>query len=305
MNAPVVLFCYARAKHLRLTLESLKTNYGADDSELIVFSDAPKHKSDTKSVAEVRALLRNIEGFKNVRVIERPYNYGLSKSIVEGVSQVLTEYDRVIVLEDDMVTSPHFLNYMNQALSIYRNEDSVACIHGYVFPVKDNLPEAFFLPGADCWGWATWRNSWADFEPDGAKLLYELERRELLNYFDYNGAFPFSKMLRDQILGGNDSWAIRWYASALLSDRLTLYPGRSLVHNIGNDMSGVHSVHTKAYDTELSSSPIKLNAIDLCANQWVRDRFEEYLRTTNSINGAGRIRRLCTSLFGAVSFNGR
>lgn len=303
MNAPVVLFCYSRAKHLRLTLESLKRNYGAEDSELIVFSDAPKGESDKKSVAEVRALLRDVRGFKSIRIIERQNNYGLSGSIIEGVTRVLAEYERVIVLEDDMVTSPHFLNYMNQALSIYENEDSVACIHGYVFPVSAILPEAFFLPGADCWGWGTWRSSWADFERDGAKLLHELERRELLNYFDYNGAYLYSKMLKDQIHGKNDSWAIRWYASAFLSNRLTLYPGRSLVHNIGNDMSGVHSVQTKAYDTEVSSTPINLDTIDIRINQWARDRIEEYLRANSSAGGARRVWRVCKSWLRSVRFN--
>src|SRR5262249_35869456 len=156
----------------------------------------------------------------------RERNFGLAQSIVQGVSGTVAQHGRIIVLEDDMVTSPHFLTYMNQALDKYADEARVVSIHGYVYPVEQPLPETFFLPGADCWGWATWKRGWSCFNPDGQFLLNELKRQKLIRDFDFNGAFPYSEMLQAQIKGANDSWAVRWYASALLAGKLTLYPGR-------------------------------------------------------------------------------
>ena len=128
--------------------------------------------------------------------------------------------DKVIVLEDDLVTSPHFLQYMNDGLGIYERDDRVISIHGYSYPVHGKLPETFFLRGADCLGWATWKRGWDLFEDDGQRLLNELERRNLTRSFDFDGSYPYTQMLRDQIAGSNSSWAVRWYASAFLRDKL-------------------------------------------------------------------------------------
>ncbi|HEY8359058.1 MAG TPA: glycosyltransferase, partial [Ramlibacter sp.] len=226
---PIALFVHARPAHTERTVASLLRNEGAAQSDLLVFSDAARTPEKQAAVAEVRAFIAGIRGFRSVRIVERPSNFGLAKSIIDGVSQVLAESDRVIVVEDDMVTSPHFLTYMNEALERFRDDERVISVHGYVYPVASALPEAFFLPGADCWGWATWRRGWSVFNPDGQALLDELTRRKLLRAFDFNGTHDYSGMLRDQIAGRNDSWAVRWYASAFLADKLTLYPGRSLV----------------------------------------------------------------------------
>jgi hypothetical protein len=206
----------------------------------------------------------------------------LAKSIIEGVTEVLARYERIIVLEDDMVTSPHFLSYMNEALDRFADDERVISAHGYVYPVQETLPEAFFLRGADCWGWATWRRGWSLFNPDGQALLDELKRRSLIKAFDFNGAYGYSKMLEGQIKGTNDSWAIRWYASAFLADKLTLYPGRSLVHNIGNDSSGTHCESNSSHDTELSPSPINLTGIEAKHSKLGFSAFEHFFRLSNS-----------------------
>lgn len=256
MNAPIALFVYARPDHARRTVEALLNNPEAVDTDLIVFSDAAKTPNKSAAVEEVRCYVDSIQGFRSVTVYRRLFNFGLAKSIIEGVTQVFGEHDSVIVLEDDMITSPHFLAYMNDGLSRYANDDRVVSLHGYMYPVSDPLPEAFFLRGADCWGWATWRRGWAYFNPDGQFLLDELARMNLVKEFDFDGAYSFSRMLRGQVKGRNDSWAVRWHASAFLANKLTLYPGRSLVHNIGNDSSGKHCVTSSTYDVVLSDTPI-------------------------------------------------
>lgn len=280
-HAPIALFVYDRLAHAQRTVASLLRNPGAALSDLYVFSDGPRTPQKQAAVDGVRRFVSGINGFRSVRIVGRAVNYGLARSIITGVNQVLTESDRLIVLEDDMVTSPHFLAYMNEALDRFRDDDRVVSVHGYVYPVQAELPEAFFVQGADCWGWGTWRRGWSVFNPDGRALLDALTLRNLLHAFDFNGSHPYTDMLRDQIAGRNDSWAIRWYASAFLADKLTLYPGRSLVHNIGNDSSGTHAGDTATHDSCLSGTPIDLRRVPVEPSGQARAAFEAFFRLSS------------------------
>ena len=293
--APIVLFAYARPEHLRQTLNALCLNPLADQSDLIVYADAARSEKDSEAVQAVRELIRGISGFRSVLLIERTTNFGLARNIIEGVSEVLRQNERVIVLEDDMVTAPFFLIYMNEALERYANDDRVISIHGYVYPVAGALPEAFFLPGADCWGWATSRRGWACFNSDGAKLLQELKQRKLERAFDYDGNYPYTKMLEAQVVGKNDSWAIRWYASAFLLGKLTLYPGRSLVHNIGNDATGTHCDQSSVMNTSLSQRPISLDGVAVESCIAARLEIARFFGRQSSRGMAGWISRLLSS----------
>lgn len=261
--SPVVLFVYNRPWHTQQTIESLKNNELALQSDLIIFSDGPKNEQTITNVQKVREYIKTINGFKSLQIIERKDNFGLANSIIDGVTDVINQHSKIIVVEDDLVTSQFFLQYMNEGLEKYVNDDQVISIHGYSYPTQERLPEAFFLRGADCWGWATWKRGWDLFNPNGIELLDELKKRKLTKEFDFNDSYPYTKMLKNQINGKNDSWAIRWYASAFLADKLTLYPGRSLVHNIGNDNSGRHFGMTTAYDAKLSDQPIDLTGVPI------------------------------------------
>lgn len=280
--APITLFTYNRFWHTQQTVESLQKNELAVDSDLLVFSDGPKTESDIAKVTEVRSHLKTICGFKSVTIIERDKNFGLAQSIINGVTDIVNRHGKIIVLEDDMVTSPYFLKFMNEALEFYKDEERVISIHGYVYPVKAKLPETFFLRGSDCWGWATWKRGWDLFESNGQKLLKELKHKKLQKRFDFNGAFPYIQMLQDQIKGKNDSWAVRWYASALLQDKLTLYPGKSLVFNIGNDESGTHCQDTRVYDTEIAHLPVSAGSIPVEESTFALKEIEKYLSSTQS-----------------------
>jgi len=277
--APIALFVYNRPWHTRQTVEALTRNQQAGDSDLFVFSDAGKNASDTGPVGEVRGYIREIGGFKSVTIVERTGNYGLSRAVISGVSEVLADSDTVIVVEDDLVTSPYFLNFMNAALAMYRDDPRVISIHGYVYPVGDVLPETFFLKGADCWGWGTWKRGWDLFDRDGRHLLDQLKARKLTDRFDFHGAYPFTLMLRDQISGKTDSWAVRWYASALLNDMFTLYPGRPLVQNIGTDNSGTNCGKTSRYQVEIASEPIALARRATLEEESVVQFFERFFRS--------------------------
>lgn len=276
--APVVLFVFMRPEHTRRTLEALAANELAIQTQLIVYSDAARTSDEVGLVQAVRAIVRETQGFASVSLIERETNLGLAGSIIDGVTQTCLTYGRVIVLEDDMITSPHFLRYMNDALDFYANEERVISIHGYVYPIRDALPETFFLKGADCWGWGTWQRGWALFEPDAVKLLAELRRRRLCRDFDFEGAYPYTAMLQSRIAGKNNSWAILWYASAFLKEKFTLYPGRSLVRNIGNDNSGTHCEATDYYSTELSATPVSIAEQAIRQDEVVRQKISAFLR---------------------------
>jgi hypothetical protein len=256
--APITLFVYNRPWHTQQTVEALMANEFAAESNLIIFADGAKSTKDKDKVTEVRQYIHSITGFKSIKIYEQNANQGLANSVIAGVTKVINEFGRIIVLEDDMVTSPYFLRYMNEALEMYKNDKKVISIHGYMFPVKGELPDTFFLRGADCWGWATWKRGWDCFEEDG-QALTEKFNKELIKEFNYINSYPFYKMLQDQIKGKVDSWAIRWYASAFLQDKLTLYPGKSLVENIGLDGSGIHVAENSIeYQTLLSREQIKL-----------------------------------------------
>jgi hypothetical protein len=288
-NAPIALFVYNRPKHATQTVEALKKNVLATQSDLVVFSDAPKSEMQIDSVRELREYIHQIDGFKSVSIVEREENFGLAKSIIDGVTSIVNKYGRIIVLEDDLVTSPYFLQYMNDGLRVYEQKEEVASIHGYVYPI-DGLPETFFLRGADCWGWATWKGRWSCFEPDGEKLLAELKRKKLTNHFDFNGTYPFTQMLADQIAGKNNSWAIRWHASAFLKNKLTLYPGKSLVLNIGNDGSGMHCGDTNAFSSDVATAPVLVATIPVAESDGAFKAFEQFFRNMTGL--VARARRI-------------
>lgn len=295
--APIIIFTYFRPLHLRRTIESLKKNDLANCSDLIIFSDGPKEGTAINSVKKVRDYIRYVEGFKSIRIIEREKNLGLSNSIINGVTDSINEFGRVIVVEDDLACSKYFLKYMNDALNYYENEDNVISVHGYIYPVKKSLPETFFLKGADCWGWGTWKRGWELFETDGTKLLTELKNRKLTRRFDMNGAYPYTQMLEKQCTGKIDSWAIRWYASAFLKDKLTLYPGKSLVHNIGNDGSGTHCGNLNGFDAILIKKAIRVGGINVLEDKESFNEIASFLRKKQNRSFLASVRSLTKKLY--------
>lgn len=260
MNTPrahIVLFVFNRPWHTEQCLESLSKCEGAAESELFVFSDGPKRSEDKEAVEKVRELVKSRNWCKEVHITEREENTGLANSIISGVTEIANRYGRVIVLEDDLVLSPQFLNYINDALETYKDEERVMHISGFMFPVKAELPETFFFRGTSCWGWGTWKRAWDRFEPDTNKLLAEFDKNRVKRRrFDIEGSIDYYTMLRAQARGTIDSWAIRWYASVFLNDGLCLHPGRSLVNNMGHDSMGVHCEETDVFDVKLGNKRV-------------------------------------------------
>jgi hypothetical protein len=291
-TAPIALFAYNRPQHIRKTVEALQGNDLAEESDLYAYCDGPRDAAAVSAVHAVRDYLRTVKGFRSVSLVEREFNLGLAQSVITAVTDVCARHGRIIAVEDDLETSPYFLRYMNDALDRYAGVARVGSIHGYWYPVGEQCPETFFLRGASCWGWATWSRSWSLFESDGRTLLAALQERNLTHRFDLDGAIRYTQMLRDQIEGANDSWAIRWHASMFLADCLQLSPGTSLVRNIGFDGSGTHCDQSDAYAAQLADQPVDLCAIPLEESVRARQALIQYYRASRPTFAARVVRRL-------------
>jgi hypothetical protein len=258
VRAPIALFVYNRPLHTRQTIEALQKNELAEESDLFIFSDAPKSIEVESGVREVRTYVGDIIGFKSVTVFEKAENWGVDPSIIDGVTMLCERYGQVIVLEDDLLTSRWFLKYMNRALDLYRDEESVMQIAGFMFPISDfDDKHACFLPFTSSWGWATWKRAWNCFDPSAAGYETLKKDKRKRHAFDLNGAYDYFEMLKQYIDGKLDAWDIRWYLSVFLKNGLTLFPQKSLVNNIGFDGSGVHCPASDFAESEISQIEVQ------------------------------------------------
>lgn len=259
MNAPIVLFTFSRPEHTKRTIESLAENSIANESQLIVYSDAPKSESDVPLVSEVRKVLRSIEGFNSITLIERQKNFGLARNIIEGVGEVCDKFGKAIVLEDDIVTSPFFLKFMNDALEVYENNQDVWHISGWNYPIDPKgIGDAFFWRVMNCWGWATWQDRWKHFRKDAQYLINNWSKDRIWR-FNLNGTIDFWSQITDNQQGLIDTWAVFWYATIFEHHGLCLNPTTSLVRNIGHDGSGSNCNG----DALLMSQPVSSRRIRL------------------------------------------
>ena len=279
MLAPIVLFVYNRCSCLIETIESLQENELADKSNLYVFSDGAKDKNHQKAVLKVRKYLKTIDGFAKVELIERSKNYGLAKNIISGVSQIVRKYEKIIVLEDDLVTGKYFLKFMNDALQLYEKNTDVISINGYSYFNSKDSENTYFLKTADNLGWGTWKDGWSIFDDNGERLLSRIKKEKVEYLFDRKHSYPFLQMLKDQIDGVNDSWAIRWYASAFLENKYTLYPYRSLVYHIGaSDVATNYKLRKNdPLDVELYQKQINVGSIKVTEQKINGEQYNKFL----------------------------
>jgi len=283
-RAPIILFVYNRLNHTKQLVESLKANVGCEQHDFYIYSDGPakslgSQEDQTKSVEEVRSYIKTIDGFASVHIIEREKNVGLAGNVIDGVTTVVNKYGTVIVLEDDLVLSPYFLQFMQDALDTYKDEEKVGHIQACDFTQNPQLPDTFFINWTGSWGWATWARAWKQYHIDGQYLLDQLVKRRLTYQFNFDGTYSYTKMLRKQIKGKNSSWAIRWYASLFLSDMLALNVGHALVQNKGFDGTGTHCGGGELYASSLYMKPLRVNKIEpVVASKQAHDIYCDYYR---------------------------
>lgn len=257
-RAPIVLFVYNRPEHTRNNLEKLNAADGADESILCIFSDAAKNQTAEENVNKVRRIIADFSlhsRFKEVKLVLGEKNKGLAQSIIDGVTELMKQYHRVIVLEDDITVSKDFIQYMNDALDHYEQEHSIWAISGYTFPMKalKSYPHDIYLARRGCsWGWATWEDRWVTVDwqvKDYESIKFDLRKR--IEFGKWGRDMPF--MLDANAYGLNHSWAIRWCYAAYKQDKYTVYPVESRISNNGVDGSGTnYTREDHKYDTVLS-----------------------------------------------------
>ena len=266
--APIIVFAYDRPEHLRQTLEALAKNVFAKESELYIFCDGPKVDATEERklhIQQTRKVAHGAIGFKSVTIIEREKNIGLKANIVSAVTEMVNKYGRIITLEDDIVTSPGFLRYMNEALEMYKDEERVMHISGYMWPHRWLLPETFFFQAPCPWGWATWARAWNYYNDDTAELYRYWETRwEEFNSF---GGNYLQQQLEDNYRGILKTWYVKWHAVMRQRGALALYPRQSLVDNRGFGDDATNCCSTDKFDVKLldrvkvKRRPIKENRL--------------------------------------------
>jgi len=270
--APVILFVYNRPETTERTLQALRANDLAATSRLFVFADGPKPDAGSatlEAIAAVRKVVRAEAWCGEVELVEREDNLGLAASVIAGVTEIIGRYERVIVLEDDLLTAPGFLTFMNDGLRKYATEPKIFGLTGFKAPSKRPKGyNTFFLPVMSSWSWATWRDRWETVSFDGPALLREVKRSGPTSQLDLNG-YPFGAMLENQVAGRINSWAIRFYASMFLQERWFMYPSWSLVRNIGFGGDATHTqnkhflerVGVEVDHLQVDSPPLTINRV--------------------------------------------
>ena len=259
--APIILFVYKRPYHTKRTVELLKNNIHANESELYIYSDAAKSSKEKEKVLEVRKYIANITGFKKKYIINREENYGLSKSIISGVSDVIEIHKKVIVLEDDILTARDFLKFINEALKFYQDNVNIFSISGYTFPIKipnyyDN--DIFIIPRVSSWGWGTWIDRWKKVDWNIKDFNFFKDNRKIQKEFNIGGE-DLTSMLLAQRYGYIDSWAIRWNYAQYKNDAVSLFPVKSKIQNIGFDNSGTHIFRKNKFSTNFNPAITEIN----------------------------------------------
>ena len=255
--APICLFTYNRLEETKQTILALQKNYLAKDSALFVFSDGSKNKDSSHKIQAVRDYLKNIEGFKSVTIYESNVNKGLAKSIIEGVSKVLANSDKVIVIEDDLVCTPNFLDFMNQSLDFYKNDSAVFSISGYTLnlpSLKNEKKDFYFGYRASSWGWGIWRDRWFPIDWEVKDYTTFVNDKKKVSDFKRGGS-DMPRMLKNQMNGKIDSWAIRFCYHQFKENLMTVFPTISKLESIGFSKDATHTSGTKRFitpiDTEL------------------------------------------------------
>ncbi|TAE46945.1 MAG: sugar transferase [Cytophagales bacterium] len=271
--APVVIFAYHRVFHFQKTLEALEKNDLANQSMVYIFLD----KSD-KNIA-IKNIINNKKwSFKTLELIEREKNIGLADNIIDGVTKIIQKYKKIIVLEDDLLTSPYFLTYMNDALVFYADNPKIMHISGYTYPLNIAIKEdTFFYNVPSSWGWATWERAWNYFEEDIEKRWKSLSKQQQF-HFDIEGSNVYLSQIEMNLNNQRKTWAVRWYLSIFLANGYVLYPKVSLVQNIGFDNSGESKVTVNQYFIPKLAQKIEIKSIPLQQNLKFRKKLNYFYK---------------------------
>ena len=256
MKTGIALFVYNRPGHAQEVLKGLQKN---KIPKLYIFSDGIKDEKDRESVGKVRKLIDSID-WCETEIIKNKENKGLANSIVYGVNYVLERHTRIIVLEDDCVPSDNFIAFMEKCFNKYENNEKVMNVTGYSLPIKipDNYPyDIYFSYRSSSWGWGTWRRAWKYFDRNKS-ILSEIEKSSNLRKKINRAGEDLIPMLKNQINGKLDSWAVFWSINIIKYDGVCVNPVKSKIKNIGYDSTGTHCGSSNRYEVKTINENINL-----------------------------------------------
>ena len=250
--APIGVSTYLRLRHLKQTIEALKVNTLAKESDLYIFSDAAR-PGDEGGVDAVRKYIDSIKGFKKVHVIKRIEN-SRKKNSRDGIVSLLDKYGKCIFLEEDIVTAQGFLKFMNESLNIYEKDKRIFTITGYSPPINipvDYCDDVFILRRASGWGFGIWHDRYKEISYlDNDEVLGRFSTTKEVEELSKYGEDLLNMILLDAA-GKMDALDVKIFYYQFLNEKYTVYPRKSLVRNIGLDGSGIHCCKTDKFDVGL------------------------------------------------------
>jgi len=285
--APIALFLFNRPEHTKKTLKALKKNIGIKQTKIYVFCDGPRKdflKEDNRKINIIYHYIERIDWCKELIIEKKDINFGLANNIILGISKVLEKHESIIVLEDDLVSSKGFVNYMNTCLLLYKEEEKVMHISGYFPPISNKLDDTFFYNSASCWGWGTWKRAWNKLLTNPNEIKTKLEEEGLIEQFNVHPNSGFLHDLDENISGNLKTWAIKWHASVILSKGLCLHPKKTLIRNIGMDNSGVHCNNNWKLHHQKITKRIKVVKIALKENPNIKRIITEYYKNGKDVS---------------------
>ena len=300
--APIVIFSYNRPEKTKSVLQSVLEADFANESDIYVYSDGPRSEKDYDKVREVRETIHMIAEHNReyaIRVIEKESNDGLSKSIIMGVSEIINQYGRIIVLEDDNVVSKDFISYMNNCLDYYSHYNNVGSIAGLSYLTEHDFPDdykkdVYALMRPCSWVWGTWKNRWELIDWDVKDFTSFVHNKKEVQRFNEAGN-DLIYLLKAQRYGRVNSWAIRFCYGLFKNKLLTIYPRYSKAKNVGYDGSGTHFNKVEQMSTwEKNISAIDLqkrfNNEDIYLSDVIEDnRIKKKVRLYNNIPPVKRL----------------
>lgn len=238
---PVVIFLYNRPKESKDLLCCLLNSNSICNRKVYLFQDGLKQNHNAETWNEVNRMILNWD-YPNKIIDVSQSNYGLAQSVFNGLRKVFETSKGAIILEDDLLVSNDFFEYMDQSLKIFVNNKEIGSISGFVHDdILNTSAQTFLFPRPSSWGWATWSDRWNNFKLNHVNLE-DINNRKLMSQFARGGEdLPW--MLRRQKLGIINSWAVQFSFYQFINELYTIYPSKSKVVNQG---FGSDATHTKS-----------------------------------------------------------
>jgi hypothetical protein len=279
----IALFVYDRPEHTERVLNGLQQN---DVGHVYIFSDGAENSQDEQSVRRVREIVTNVDWCETT-IISHEDNLGLAKSLITGISRVFEDHEQIIVLEDDCLPATNFVSFMKTSLKRYASNEQVMNVNGYSPPI--DIPtrysdDVYFTHRSSSWGWGTWESAWSEFNQNPFSIKELKENSDRIKQEVNKAGGDLYPMMRKQLKGQIDSWAVWWSYAIASNDGLCVNPINSKIKNIGFDGTGTHTGATDKYNVEIDSTPV--NELHFPDEPFINENIN--LRYNKYISGGSR-----------------